>query len=76
AKEVPVSPPSGAAGDGESSSATESPRPLSHPTAGSAAAVAPAPATPVIAHGQELRALPLLWKVFTSWLAGLFGRRR
>ncbi len=28
-----------------------------------------------IAQGEELRALPLLWKVFVSWLKGLFGRR-
>lgn len=29
-----------------------------------------------IAQGGELRALPLLWKVFLSWLKGLFGGRR
>lgn len=29
-----------------------------------------------IAQGEELRALPLLWKVFVSWLKGLFGGRR
>jgi uncharacterized protein len=28
-----------------------------------------------VAKGEELRALPLLWKVFLSWLTGLFGRR-
>ncbi|MBK6489137.1 MAG: SRPBCC family protein [Gemmatimonadetes bacterium] len=26
--------------------------------------------------GEELRALPLLWKVFLSWLSGLFGKGR
>lgn len=29
-----------------------------------------------IAKGEELRALPLLWKVFVSWLRGLFGGKR
>lgn len=29
-----------------------------------------------IAKGEELRALPLLWKVFVSWLRGIFGGRR
>lgn len=29
-----------------------------------------------IAQGEELRALPLLWKVLVSWLKGLFGGRR
>lgn len=29
-----------------------------------------------VAKGEALRALPLLWKVFISWLRGLFGGRR
>lgn len=49
------------------------------PAAGRPAAVgatsSPAPMPP-IAQGQELRALPLLWKVFVSWLSGLFGGKR
>ncbi len=51
-------------------------RPLSRPPTGSASSVTPPAAAPAIAHGEELRALPLLWKVFTSWLAGLFGGKR
>lgn len=39
------------------------------------AATAPAPAG-AIARGEELRALPLLWKVFVSWLRGVFRGRR
>lgn len=30
----------------------------------------------VVAKGEELRALPLLWKVFVAWLRGLFGGER
>ncbi|MBK6454623.1 MAG: SRPBCC family protein [Gemmatimonadetes bacterium] len=48
-------------------------------TAGTESPVAarvPTPSTaPAVAHGEELRALPLLWKVFVSWLSGLFGKR-
>ena len=41
------------------------------------APIAPLPsAAPTIAHGEELRALPLLWKVIVSWLSGLFGSKR
>ena len=36
----------------------------------------PAPAGAPIAQGGELRALPLLWKVFVAWLKGLFGGGR
>lgn len=37
---------------------------------------APPPAGAPIAQGEELRAFPLLWKVFVSWLKGLFGAKR
>jgi carbon monoxide dehydrogenase subunit G len=36
---------------------------------------APSSSAP-IAQGEELRALPLLWKVFVSWISGLFGGKR
>jgi len=65
-------PPSTDAGD----ASTHAARPLSRPHTGSAATVTPPTSAPAIAHGEELRALPLLWKVFTSWLAGLFGGKR
>jgi carbon monoxide dehydrogenase subunit G len=52
------------------------PAPSSHPPAPRpaprASAATPSSARP-IAQGEELRALPLLWKVFVSWLRGLFG---
>ena len=41
-----------------------------------APAPAPAPATPVVAQPvKELNALALMWTVFKSWLAGLFGKK-
>ncbi len=56
---------------GASTSATITPpAPLPPPRS------APPPTGAPIAQGQELRALPLLWKVFVSWLKGLFGARR
>jgi carbon monoxide dehydrogenase subunit G len=53
----------------------------SSPPSASAAALppprsAPARAGAPIAQGEELRAFPLLWKVFVEWLKGLFGARR
>ncbi len=45
------------------------------PRAGASPITVPAPDAP-IAQGHELRALPLLWKVFVSWIKGLFGGSR
>ncbi|MEP7382797.1 MAG: SRPBCC family protein [Gemmatimonadota bacterium] len=45
------------------------------PRASASPVTAPAPGAP-IAQGKELRALPLLWKVFVSWIKGLFGGDR
>ncbi len=61
---------------GPSTSAGESVRPISRPPTGSAPVVVPPAAAPVVAKGEELRALPLLWKVFVSWLSGVFGGKR
>jgi len=52
---------------------------ITRPLAGQPAEASPAaarPPAPTIAQGEELRALPLLWKVFVSWISGLFGRKR
>ena len=67
----PAVPAPAAAVDGAPSSA-----PASSPATPSAAlpvraATVPAPAAPV----KELNALSLMWTVFKSWLAGLFGRK-
>ncbi|MCC6931607.1 MAG: SRPBCC family protein [Gemmatimonadaceae bacterium] len=59
-----------------SAPAAGSSRPLSRAPTGSTPIVAPAPPPPAVAKGNELRALPLLWKVFVSWLSGLFGGKR
>ncbi|HMN09061.1 MAG TPA: SRPBCC family protein [Gemmatimonadaceae bacterium] len=58
-----------------SASAGEAPAP---PPAGrtSAAAATTPRADGAIAKGEELRALPLLWKVFVSWLRRVFGGKR
>lgn len=61
---------------GAAASAGESVRPISRPPTGSAPVVAPPATAPAVAKGEELRALPLLWKVFVSWLSGLFGGKR
>lgn len=53
---------------------TSTPQPAS-PKAPAGASTSP-PAAPSVAQGEELRAFPLLWKVFVSWLRGLFGGRR
>lgn len=48
----------------------------SEPRPPAAPASAGTPASGAIAKGEELRILPLLWKVFVSWLRGLFGGKR
>lgn len=59
--------------DASSANASLSSPPPAPPTAPRSA---PPPAGAPIAQGEELRALPLLWKVFVDWLKGLFGARR
>lgn len=51
--------------------ATQAP-PEATPAATATPASAPSPAAP---SASELNALALMWTVFKSWLAGLFGRR-
>lgn len=74
----------GAAGTAEA--AAVAPEALASPTAGAAgsaigdapAAPSPVAAAPVRAPAapvKELNALSLMWTVFKSWLAGLFGRK-
>lgn len=76
-----VAPPAPASKSPDADSATSG-VPASVPAASATPAVvpparsAPPPAGAPIAQGQELRAFPLLWKVFVNWLKGLFGARR
>lgn len=46
------------------------------PTGAVPAGIPASPPDATIAQGEELRALPLLWKVFVAWLKGLLGGRR
>lgn len=65
-----------AAQAGDSATGAGAPAPITPPAIVPPPRSAPPPAGAPIAQGQELRALPLLWKVFVSWLKGLFGAKR
>jgi hypothetical protein len=78
--------PMGAGAAGTAEAAAVAPEVLASPSAGAAsstvgdAPTAPSPvaAAPVRAPAapvKELNALSLMWTVFKSWLAGLFGRK-
>ena len=71
---------------GAAAAAGAAPESLASPTAGAASStvgdapaapspVAAAPAPAPVAPVKELNALSLMWTVFKSWLAGLFGRK-
>jgi hypothetical protein len=75
-----------AGADKAAEAAAVAPEALASPTAGAAssavgdapAAPSPVAAAPVRAPAapvKELNALSLMWTVFKSWLAGLFGRK-